>query len=247
MAIALLIALTPSSAASAKSSATGRVLSPDGEPVPGALVYAIHILDPSGDGAYPAKAVHADASGRFSYDSLDDGLYTFTAHSPDYARGIVKGVTVPPGGRIDDLEIVLERGEAITGQVITADGKPAAGARVESLELMRSTITDAEGLFRLAGIPRGTPRVGLIASREGYETAREITAPGASGVILVLAPKVTVQVRGRVLAEQGVTLTADREIVLDPEAPHASASLFAPRTPSPGHAADRRRRPDVRP
>src|SRR6185369_1679583 len=128
-----------------RSAASGRVLSPDGQPVPGAYVFAIHILDPTSGSSYIPTVTRADAAGRFSYELIEDGLYTFAATSQDFARGALKGVTVPAGGRLDGLEVVLKPGATITGRVLTPDGKPAARAAVHDLDSVQSTEADAEG------------------------------------------------------------------------------------------------------
>jgi len=187
-----LIALILSStlrAATPRSAVSGRVLSPDGQPVPGADVYAIHILDPSSGSGYIPTVTRTDAAGRFSYERIEDGLYTFTASSPDFARGALKRVTVPADGRLDGLEIVLQPGASISGRVVTPDGKPAAHATIHDLDSVQSTEADDEGRFHLGWIPLSDPFVTLQAVWQGYSGGAFQVPSGTRDLTLVLRPK----------------------------------------------------------
>jgi hypothetical protein len=186
-----------------RSAATGRVLSPEGKPVPGADVYAIHILDPSSGSGYIPTVTRADAAGRFSYDAIEDGLYTFTASSPDFASGVLKQVTVPAGGRLDGLEVVLKPGATITGRVVTPDGKPAARAAVHDLDSVQSTEADGDGRFRLGWIPLNYPFVSLQAVWQGSSGGASQVPSGTKDLVLVLRQKAGEPVRGRILDPEG--------------------------------------------
>ena len=186
-----------------RSAASGRVLSPDGQPVPGADVFAIHILDPTSGSSYIPTVTRADAAGRFSYELIEDGLYTFAATSQDFARGALKEVTLPAGGRLDGLEVVLKPGATITGRVLTPDGKPAARAAVHDLDSVQSTEADAEGRFHLGWIPLSYPFVTLQAVWQGSSGGASQVPSGTKDLTVVLRPKHGEQVRGRVLDPEG--------------------------------------------
>jgi outer membrane cobalamin receptor len=85
-----------SSAASAQSTLAGRIVDPQGRPVPGATVVAV------GATSAPLSAA-TDEQGRFEFSPVAEGLYDITASAPGMtgdARGVRSGATAP-------LEIAL--------------------------------------------------------------------------------------------------------------------------------------------
>jgi len=152
-------------------------------------VFAIHILDPESGSSYVPTVTRADAAGRFSYEGIEDGLYTFTASSPDFARGVLKWVTVPADGRLDGLEIVLQLGASISGRVVTPDGKPAARATIHDLDSVQSTEADDEGRFHLGWIPLSYPFVTLQAVWQGLSGGAFQVPAGTTDLTVVVRPK----------------------------------------------------------
>jgi outer membrane receptor protein involved in Fe transport len=78
-----------SSAASAQSTLAGRIVDPQGRPVPGATVVAV------GATSAPLSAA-TDEQGRFEFSPVADGLYDITASAPGMtgdARGVRSGAT----------------------------------------------------------------------------------------------------------------------------------------------------------
>ncbi|NNF57812.1 MAG: carboxypeptidase-like regulatory domain-containing protein [Rhodothermaceae bacterium] len=59
----------------------------------------------------------------------------------------------------------------LTGTVTADDGEPLPGANVFIARSQRGTVADAQGRYRLAGVPLGAHR--LVASFVGFETAGE--------------------------------------------------------------------------
>jgi len=76
----------------------------------------------------------------------------------------------------------------LLGRVVVRGGsEPVAGAAVTIVELDRRTTTDADGVFRFDGVPRGEFTVGVHASTFGAVHVR-VTAPQDGDLVLELAP-----------------------------------------------------------
>jgi len=148
----------------------GRVLDTQGKPVAGALIhlrrqerYVMGLV--RGDAPVDLGRAHVlrtDAAGRFETPrGLDpDGEYSAIAETGAHATGQTPW-TVASEGAFPDLVVrpeVAARLAALRGVVHDTAGRPVPGARVWAsfpggpLKPARVT-TDAQGIFRLAGIP----------------------------------------------------------------------------------------------
>lgn len=118
----------------------GRVVDPEGQPVPFALLRGRR-----------GSSARADAGGRFAFSLSYLGTRVFAE-----AAGRVRSepVTCAAG---EDLTIVLPRGHALEGRVIDGTGRPMVGAtiRVHSSESAASAFATAgaDGRFRIEGLP----------------------------------------------------------------------------------------------
>jgi hypothetical protein len=114
-------------------------------------------------------------------------------------------VRIPQGGRFARAELSFDRAAfanlaVFTGIVVDSAGRPIVTADVGLPELSRSTVTDAGGAFRIAGVPSGSQRV--VVRRLGYR---------AIDTSLVFAADRTVQRRfelGRFVTLDSVIVTA---------------------------------------
>jgi protocatechuate 3,4-dioxygenase beta subunit len=136
----------------------GRVVDADGAPVDGAVVVA------ATNGHDPGVVADSGADGRFRLAGLVAGTYLVVARADD--RAADKSVTVAAGGATaDDLVLLLERRTPLTGRVLVGD-RPAAGATVivasadEGWKL-GSAVTQADGRFEIAALPRRTVHVSV--------------------------------------------------------------------------------------
>jgi protocatechuate 3,4-dioxygenase beta subunit len=116
---------------------TGRVLGPDGRPVPGAKLH----LGPRWGylkRPHPAPAYGTTGpDGRFRFTvpraKFRDEATVVTAEAANHGPGWVE---VPAGARRDDLTLRLVDDDVpITGQVINPEGKPVPGATVRVLQI----------------------------------------------------------------------------------------------------------------
>ncbi|MGE0192815.1 MAG: carboxypeptidase regulatory-like domain-containing protein [Planctomycetota bacterium] len=162
----------------ADASVGGRLAASDGTAVAAAEVRLVPVWDDAerrtpdaGDarrllgneqGLMPWSAA-SDASGFWRIDAVPPGRWQVHARTATLARWFPAPVDV--GRRdVDVGTLVLDDGLAIAGEVRDADGRPAAGARVDAVAeglVPRAwdALADADGRFEIQGLPPGTVRV----------------------------------------------------------------------------------------
>jgi RNA polymerase sigma factor (sigma-70 family) len=128
-----------------KVSFRGRVLAPDGRPVPGAKLYMTlawgYPHEPSPSPEYATSG--PDGQFRFAVPSVEfrDHFTVVAATAPNYGVG---WVNVSPDDQGDELTIRMANDDVpITGQIIDLEGKPVAGA---TLRLMQINAAPGEDL-----------------------------------------------------------------------------------------------------
>lgn len=182
----------------------GRVEDASGEPVPEANVRLRPAPPPPGTvGLVPRRSentadVQAGDDGTFLFAEVAPGAVTLEASAEGLVPSDPVEVRVLPNGEIQDVVLVLGRGADVGGW-ITAGGEPVAGARVR-IDLVQAE-SDAEGRYRLAGVPPGAKT--LVLSHPAYkERAQQVDVqPGENRVDLTLERGATVS--GRVVDESG--------------------------------------------
>jgi len=141
----------------------GRVVGPDGDPVPGAKVGVASMLfgGPRPYGPRAAGVERVDESGTFRLGPLRPGRYEVEARKPERAAATSSQRTVRSAETTGDLELVLGFGGTVAGVVRSkTDGEPISGATVEALEISspfdaRTTRTDDQGRFELQHVSTG--------------------------------------------------------------------------------------------
>ena len=126
-------------------------------------------VDVTGTGSW-GKGVSADG-GRFVIDGLRPGTFAVSADAGGFAPTVVPGVS----GGTDDLEIILDRGGAISGRVMEAvpdaySSRPLKGVVVQAWHqidswLHRHSSTDENGLYRIPALAAGPYRVRVASSQ----------------------------------------------------------------------------------
>lgn len=182
----------------------GRVEDASGEPVPEANVRLRPAPPPPGTvGLVPRRSentadVQAGGDGTFLFAEVAPGAVTLEASAEGLVPSDPVEVRVPPGGEVQDVVLVLGRGADVGGW-ITAGGEPVGGARVR-IDLVQAE-SDAEGRYRLAGVPPGSKT--LVLSHPAYKgrTQQVDVQPGENRVDLMLERGATVS--GRVVDESG--------------------------------------------
>ena len=196
----------------------GRVLDPRGRGVPGARVWPRSASDPFPVVDPAFDAVTSDERGDWTIAALAPGSYQFVAGHPDHAQAVSPPVSV---GRtpVQGIELRLEGGGQVTGQVRGPDGRPVADAQVRAAALsgmalwpeLREVFTDDAGRFRIGGLPRRTIHLmALHANATSEVTTADLRPTGEASVSLDLSvggaiAGLVVDGRGRPLPEAQVT------------------------------------------
>lgn len=152
----------------------------------------------------------SEADGSFQFSGMGDGAWTLRARSEGRGDGWVHAVLLLPRQQVPPLRVVLGPEYPLSGVVRTPAGAPVSGAAVSLRPTAAGTgpafemPSDAEGRFRLRGVPEGAWT--LSASCAGYLPARpqELDAAARADLLLELQP--IGGIRGKVLSAQGQPL-----------------------------------------
>ena len=142
---------------------TGRVVSPTGKPVPGALV-TVQVGTSLGGGMSTVRPHNlvSDAKGRFSLSGIrPDDKVSVSAEKTGY-RHVSGGEVTRKAGSIEVSDIVLAPlGAKIEGRVFDSRGSPVAGAKVMSPDGDPNVqvVTDSDGRFVLESLAEGEVRL----------------------------------------------------------------------------------------
>jgi len=187
-----------------------RVESADGQPLAGAVVEALAGelgAGPSRRGAEPEvlRAATTDAEGRARLERLPPGLLGVRGRARGFQVESRDAISIQDLKTTEGITLRLRPGAAISGTVRDWDGKPIAGARVAvsaeanhpemSLNVRWRwvpSLTDAEGCYRLEGVPEGELTVDVRAG--GFQRGRrQHVLGGTEGVDFALARRAVVQ------------------------------------------------------
>lgn len=105
------------------------------------------------------RAAMTNSRGEFTVPALSAGEYRFTARHPDMAKASTKNVVIAAGAPTPPVEIVLDAGGAVEGTVTGLGLRPLTNALMVAFSLqagtVRSNTTDANGYYRIDGLPPG--------------------------------------------------------------------------------------------
>ena len=147
-------------------------------------------------------SVVTDDSGSFALSGLPAGKVSILGTHPDYITGVIEPFEVVPGRPAHGLEVVMDPGESISGQVVDGSGNPVNGAGVtvdrtlhidlsdadrdlSALYADNHAVTDEDGIFRLQGLRQGEYTVRARAEGFAGASAEEVET-GRTGLVLVL-------------------------------------------------------------
>jgi hypothetical protein len=196
----------------------GRVLDPDSdEPIPRAtvsLAWVDMVVSKEAGVVRTPHQLHAesDSSGFFRFCGLPTDLDAFVQGT---LAGVSTGeVAISTHGSpltFENLAIAPSRGKpakgTVRGSVVSLDGRPVGGARVEAPMWGTAVITKEGGTFSLEGLPTGTQLI--IVRHLGFEAARvpvNVTSRQPTEVRVTLGPSVNVLDPVLVTARQNFAL-----------------------------------------
>jgi len=201
---------------------TGRVLDPDGAPIPGAH------LQVWGERSHQETDTGPDGS--FRAEGIDAETVRINAHAERFEEGSVE-VEVGSAGATADIvlepESVDEQVE-IHGRVVGPDGSPVEGALVTAAN--RSVSSDRDGSFVVRvrrGLP-GTPWE-VEARKQGFAQGRTtylIAGPRVDGIEIRL--ETGAEIHGRVLGLVEAQLPGVMVFVTEPGEADRGQSISAP-------------------
>lgn len=157
----------------------GRVVDPDGEPLPGAKVIRIAAgetseFDDLMSQLMPAffdsgEVIVSGSDGSYRIEHLAAGTYRLRASHERFARSEPVEVTVRAEGDGKAPDIALLLGGIIEGR-IARDGEPQAGMMVQvfSAKTMQQVISDDEGIFRIENLPDGEYGLTIIDAQRMF-------------------------------------------------------------------------------
>ena len=165
------------------------------------------------------RHTRTDSEGRFHFNDLPEGELQVTSSLRGFpaAKDEVT-VQLPRGGHVQDVELVLDLGDPITGTVLTPDGLPAIGVFIEvgggrRGPTIRGTSSEG-GRFELLGVTQAMGTVELVTNVSSYNWYHPDARVGASAptaafagdteVVLELRPLTTLA--GRVEDASGTPL-----------------------------------------
>ncbi len=166
----------------------GRMIDPDGAPVPGVSLW----LRTAHEGSQRAAAVTGGAGGEFLVERLPEGPVALQTHATPHFS--FSGIDLAPGV-VNRARLVLDTGRyELDGFVLDSGGVPVPGAQVSLLwsrrdsgvlsRSHRQTTTDANGYFLFTQL--GSGRHTLAASARRYRGARLDRQVGADGTKVLI-------------------------------------------------------------
>jgi len=198
----------------------GQVVDDDGDPVPGARVVALELAKRGEIGSLPelgrlAGQATAGDAGRFALEGLASGRFRLIASARGYLSADQE-IDLLEGDAVDDLALTLRRGAIVEGHVLTAQGDPAAGARVRVVDGDERTmgseapeaVANEDGAYRLSGVAPGTRT--LRAEWSGAPAAVESLPVGSGSNHLDLTLRSGFEVAGRVVTSAGEPVAGAR-------------------------------------
>jgi protocatechuate 3,4-dioxygenase beta subunit len=176
-----------------------------GKPVPDAELW----LQPHRAGGVRPRDVKSDAAGEFAFNDLEPGTYRVGARK-DRLVGLSRSVSVSMAQAASKVDVEVTPGFVVAGRVLSGQGKPVAGARVQlfkdrpPFERPMFVKSGSDGGFRLEGVLPAQFR--LEVSADGHARARQELAVAADVLDLAIALGPGAVVQGRVSGGDGKPL-----------------------------------------
>ncbi len=203
---------------------TGRILDPEGQPVPLAPVLAIRRTLVNNTSTSPlALRTTTDENGRYVFEALPAADVVLWAGWPGERLAVLAAIRLPG---VRELDIVLSRGGRFEGRVVNdEDGSPIVGAKVScelevlgAFSLSFDAITDADG------------RCALDFPMPGRLTSASATSPGHLGGTFDLGHESAVELPTGIVTQREVRMKAGTIVsgtVMGPDGPVVNANVGA--------------------
>ena len=161
---------------------TGQVLNPEGEPVPGAMVYEGTLAQVGRAKRFPEKqtrpSAKADADGRFEIAFDEPGGVILCACMEGFADSDELPLDLRKTPPAEGVTLRLRIGATVTGTVFGIDQQPIAGRSISItcgiLGAYESVVTAKDGTFELTGLNAGSWRAATYPSDQELIDAGEV-------------------------------------------------------------------------
>ena len=199
-------------------SLAGRVIDAQGEPIANASVTQMESTSaPDGSNVMQSLGdqVRTDEEGRFVLSRVKPGTMQLRVSAFGYRSRDAQRIRVPEEGEAAPVEIILEPGTSLQGQVLDSQGQPVPGASVHAWGPARegqtfvnaSASTDEEGRYELVDLEPGPHEIEAFVFGEGRRARAAVEIqPGRNRLDLRLPGGV--EVSGRVVDSQGAPVPA---------------------------------------
>ncbi len=145
----------------------GRILDTEARPVSSAFVFAWK------DGVAQPLIGSSGQDGSYSVDLSEEGVYDVKSRKPGYGASETRRVEIDPARSPPLVDLIVVRGEVITGRLVDPDGQTIEGL---SLRATHSKIVDFRRETFLRGETRGTSSLDIYRlERTGLCDAVEVT------------------------------------------------------------------------
>lgn len=194
------------------ASFSGRVLSRDGEPVPGTRIQLHAPLDSRRHERLGARTLlswqtSTDASGRFTIEGLPPGDWTVEVFHPEHHRFTRPLVLARAEEREIELRFPTLDRHTVTLRLVDLDGAPLPGAScslsTDGIHVPRNVEGGDSGVCVLEDVPEGEFRVGLHRSGwVSYDPNRRLRVDGPIDLVVPMSPSVDLRGEIRGLTEE---------------------------------------------
>lgn len=201
----------------------GRVVDPDGAPIPNVSVRLYEIGTPSpGESTYAPDDLRTDAEGRFAFRGLVGGPYYVLLRAPGFLSPKADSLTPGPEERV----LTMQPSGTIEVSVIDAATRTAVANASVGVDDAEATVTaGGGGVFHLANLPSGPVRVTAAAPGYASVLVGDLEAPPATGRRVEVALERGAEIAGEVRDAAGAPI--EGALVSAPFPPVASARTDA--------------------
>lgn len=206
---------------------TGRVVDPNGKPVPNASIDLVESGSSIISGSSVNRKATTDARGVYQIGGVPAGIYRLNAISKGFSPAMADPVVVNGRGETQDVPLQLGSGRTVTGVVLDADNRPIEGATVspnrgfsstnfieiDDSGMVQSTdgaLTNAQGEFRMTGLDKNENSV--VVRGKGFATQRPTVPETGEDLVVHLERSLTIS--GKVVGPNGKPV-ANAEIILN--------------------------------
>jgi len=191
----------------------GRVVDEAGRPVAESSVYATFERSAINQGCLSTDLQETDAEGRFVFEGLPAGTTSLRVDAAEHYQLEPVSVELAAGETVGGLELSVEAGASVSGRVLGPSREPVPDAWISAKGLLEKTWSDANGWYRLSGLPPGP--VTLFANARDHIGARETLDLDSGEEALDFVLETGVTVSGRVVRADGEPVEGC-EVVLMP-------------------------------